>query len=252
MGGGALKAPEDPTEGDIEVTIGPENQNYQNYLEIILEKTPKEESKPYLKIVFEQNSVEQAKKLEELIKQFHKNIVQFIKEESPEMEELVDSFNVITNVAGNRLNLFITTSSQDLIDFAQLISEFWDRVLEQRIEAKINYKYNFALDIPEFLKNDSGYSFYEMLTKNCHMKLTWTGCNFKESLKRILATQGAFSEFKYDKSEPAGLFLIAILHTNLCQIQLSFDNATEHGNETQFKNEILNELSEMVFQLSSW
>lgn len=70
----------EPTEGNIEITVGPTNQNYDCLVEFNLTKEKKAESKPYVKIVFEQNSVERAKELENIIKALHDNIVNLVKE----------------------------------------------------------------------------------------------------------------------------------------------------------------------------
>lgn len=67
------------------------------------------------------------------------------------------------------------------------------------------------------------------------MKLTWSGCHFKEALKKIFTKNEAFQELKYDKTEPGCLLAIALLHTDLCEIKLSFDNSSETGNEQPMK-----------------
>lgn len=36
---------------------------------------------------------------------------------------------------------------------------------------------------------------------------------------------GAFDEFKYDKIAPHLITLIGLLHTEICEINLTFDNA---------------------------
>ena len=64
--------------GDIRIKIGPQDQKYESYVEYVLEKIPKEESKPYVKIVIEQGSNEEAKNLEVLVKELHQNIIQFL------------------------------------------------------------------------------------------------------------------------------------------------------------------------------
>lgn len=38
-------------------------------------------------------------------------------------------------------------------------------------------------------------------------------------------------ELKYDKSDPPSIFLISLLHTDLCEVKMSFDNSDAESNE---------------------
>ena len=64
-----------------------------------------------------------------------------------------------------------------------LISEYLDRILRCKVEAKLNFKHSFNLDIEKFMEPGSDYTFYHAITKNSHTKLTWSSHNFKESTK---------------------------------------------------------------------
>ena len=172
----------------------------------------KEEAKPFIKIIFEQDSEETAQKLGENINKVYKMLIDLIKGESPEEADLIDSFHLMTNVNGKKLNIFITSSNDLLVELGVLYSEFLDRVLGAPFDAYASIKYNFNVDIPKFLESGSNYTFYDAIAKNFKTQIKWTGMNFRANAKELLKHNDAFGELKYDKVEPFSLLLIGILH----------------------------------------
>ena len=49
----------------------------------------------------------------------------------------------------------------------------------------------------------------------------------------------AFSELWYDKMDPPSLILVALLHLDLCQLALAFDNSDFTNAELESKNYFL-------------
>lgn len=49
----------------------------------------------------------------------------------------------------------------------------------------------------------------------------------------------AFSELWYDKMDPPSLILVALLHLDLCQLELAFDNSDFTNAELESKNYFL-------------
>lgn len=45
-----------------------------------------------------------------------------------------------------------------------------------------------------------------------------------------------FKDFKYDKLDPSLLTLIGFLHTDICEVNLVFENADFMGSELDTKN----------------
>lgn len=78
---------------------------------MVAEKSPKAESKPFIKIAFEQGSNEKAKLLEEKFKNLQTSLFDLMKSNDPESAEILDYIHIITNVADTKLNIFVTTSN---------------------------------------------------------------------------------------------------------------------------------------------
>lgn len=106
-----------------------------------------------------------------------------MKSNDPESAEILDYIHIITNVADAKLNIFVTTSNEALIELGLLTADFVDQVLGNKLEAKVEFKHEFCIDINKFIDKSSDYSFYHALTKNYHTKLMWNAVNFKESTK---------------------------------------------------------------------
>lgn len=60
-----------------------------------------------------------------------------MKSSDPESAEILDYIHIITNVSENKLNVFVTTSNELLIELGTLAAEFIDRVLGTTVEAKV-------------------------------------------------------------------------------------------------------------------
>ena len=213
------------TSGQIKFTVGPVNQNYDCLLQLNLVKEKKEESKPFIKLVFDQASSERAKNLEILIKQLHDNLVNMVKEMQPEYGPLADSFNVLTNVIDCRLNVFITTSNNDLIELGLLLSQGFDIMCDSKSQAKLHFKHQFSANIDQFMDKHSNYTFYNAITHNTMTSIDWMAMYPKEFVKAILKANDAFSQLKYESVQPFCLTLIGLLHLESAQCSFAFDNA---------------------------
>ena len=117
-----------------------------------------------------------------------------------------------------------------------------DKVLGAPFDAYASVKYHFNVDIPKFLEEGSNYTFYDAVTKNIKTQIKWSGMNFKANAKELLKHNDAFGELKYDKVEPFALLLIGILHLELCELDLSFDNSEFTNPELESKAYILESL----------
>lgn len=100
-----------------------------------------------------------------------------MKSSDPESAQILDYIHIITNVADNKLNVFVTTSNQALIELGTVTANFLDQILGAKFSAKIEFKHEFSVDINKFIDNTSNYSFYHALTKNYHTKLVWNAIN---------------------------------------------------------------------------
>jgi hypothetical protein len=74
--------------------------------------------------------------------------------------------HLITNVNGNKVSVFVTTSNQSWMDLGILLSEYLDRLLGVDIDLSFDAKNGFSFDFEKFV-TDQDYSFYESFTKNC-------------------------------------------------------------------------------------
>lgn len=110
-------------------------------------------------------------------------MIDLLKGEFTELTDLFDSIHVITNVSGNKLNIFVTTSNELLTEVGELVSEYVDRILSSPFDFFCHFKHQFTIDIPKMLDAQSSYTFYEAITKNTKLDFKWYGCNFKKNLK---------------------------------------------------------------------
>lgn len=118
----------------------------------------------------------------------------------------------MTNTVESKVNLFVTTSNDLLVEVGNLLSEYVDRILGGTISAHLYFKHQFSIDIPKMLEKESDYTFYHGLTKNSRTHLKWHGHNFKNSTKSLLKKHKAFSDLYYEKTQPEILSLIGLLH----------------------------------------
>jgi hypothetical protein len=102
-----------------------------------------------------------------------------MKSSDPESAEILDYIHIITNVADTKLNIFVTTSNQALVELGTIAADFVDQVLGSKLETKLEFKHEFCVDINKFIDKTSDYSFYHAMTKNYHTKLVWEAANFK-------------------------------------------------------------------------
>ena len=91
----------------------------------------------------------------------------------PEYATFVEEFKIITNVIDCRLNVFIKTERQDLIELGILFSKALDNLCNSKPEVRLNFKQRFSADINKFLEKDSSYTFYHALTKNAQTTISW-------------------------------------------------------------------------------
>lgn len=167
--------------------VGPPNQNYECLLDFNIEKeSNKPETKPFVKITFELSSAERATNLENLIKNLHDTLVNMVKEMEPEYAAFAEEFKVITNVIDCRLNVFIKTDREDLIEVGILLSRALDNMCNAKSEVRLNFKQRFSIDINKFLEKDSDYTFYHALTKNASTSISWKAMHPREALKALL------------------------------------------------------------------
>ena len=169
-------------------------------------------------------------------------VIDLLKGEFTELTDLFDSIHMITNVAGNKLNIFVTTSNELLIQVGELISQYVDKILSQPFDFFCQFKHQFNLDIPKLLDAQSSYTFYEAITKNTKLNFKWFGNNFKKNLKQLLKVNEAFSELWYDKMDPPSLLLVALLHLDECSLDLVFENSDFTNAELESKNYMLEAL----------
>ena len=156
----------------------------------------------------------------------------------------------MTNTVENKVNLFVTTSNDLLVDVGILVSEYFDRIFASSVSAHLYFKHQFSIDIPKLLEKESDYTFYHGVTKNSKTSLKWYGQNFKNATKSLLKKQKAFSDFYYDKTQPELLSLIGLLHLENCDVELCFDNAQFEVAELESKEFILEELSQLLQELN--
>lgn len=125
----------------------------------------------------------------------------------------------------SRLNVFITTSSQELIDLGLTVSQFFDKILNDHSEGKLSFKHRFSVDIEKFMDPNSDYTFYHTITQNTHTSIQWRTLFMKEVLREILKLNDVFSELKYDKTEIMNILTIGLLHLDRLDGSFAFDNA---------------------------
>lgn len=58
-----------------------------------------------------------------------------------------------------------------------------------------------------------------------HTRLTWNAMNFREATKELMKAAEMFKDLQYDKSDPPLITLIGLLHAEVCEANLVFDNA---------------------------
>lgn len=151
--------------------------------------------------------------------------MELVKAEEPEYATVADSFNILTNVIDSNLNVFITTNYKDIIDLGILFSDFLDRLLGSKTEAKVDIKHSFTLEINKFLTKDDSYTFYHAMTKDVKSKISWKLLFMKETAKKLLKANEAFNELKYEPTEPFSLIIIGLLHLEVFEGSFKFDNA---------------------------
>ena len=66
--------------------------------------------------------------------------------------------------------------------------------------------------------------------------------NFKKNLKELLRVNEAFSELWYDKMDPPSIMLIGLLHLDVCNLDLVFENSDFTNAELESKNYFLEAL----------
>ena len=64
-----------------------------------------------------------------------------MKSSDPESAQILDYIHIITNVADNKLNVFVTTSNQALIELGAVAAYFLDQILGVKFSAKIELKH---------------------------------------------------------------------------------------------------------------
>lgn len=176
--------------------------------------------------------------------------MELLKGECPEYIDLIDSIHFMTNVSGNKLSLFITTSNDLLIQIGELCSEYLDRILGTPFDLYYYTKHEFNFDVSKFIDSTSDYTFYEAITKNTKTNIKWQGHNFKNKLKSLLKAHKAFDQLWYDKADPPSVMLIGLLHLDSCDLDLTFDNSEFVNPEMESKGMILSFLKELIQELT--
>ena len=154
----------------------------------------------------------------------------------PQYATFAEEFKVITNVIDCRLNVFIKTDREDLIEVGILLSRALDNICNAKSEVRLNFKQRFSLDINKFLEKDSDYTFYHALTKNASTSISWKAMHPREAVKALLKANQAFNDLKYDPIDPFSIMLIGLLHVQSLNCSLVFDNAEFQQSELESKN----------------
>ena len=120
-----------------------------------------------------------------------------------------------------------------------------DKILNCKADASLYFKQSFNLDVDKLMHPHVNYTPYHIITRNTHAKLIWKAHNFKETAKELLKVHGAFSELKYDSTEPFSLAMIGLLHLNVCQINMVFDNTEFFNSKIESKKEVIEAIKEL-------
>jgi hypothetical protein len=93
-------------------------------------------------------------------------------------------------------NLFITTGNKGLIEVVEIVADYFDNIVKQHVDAKIQGSYKFNFDFQKFI-SEPKYNFYDILVKNCGINLKWNIWELFSSLRDLAMKGNAFKELNW-------------------------------------------------------
>jgi hypothetical protein len=151
-------------------------------------------------------------------------------------------------VSSTKTTFFITTANEDVVQYIQLLTEFFELTFDVRLTCKGHLRFEFDYDFEKFITEESS-SFYDIFTRNNRLSVDVSLFNLLFSIRKFFKSQ--VKEFNYMDQEELMVYS-SLLQLEAIEGDFEFENADSATYETETKaelKELLLDLGELFGKL---